>query len=382
MEIVEVKEERFEEALALSEYAFQYKVPENERQDRINMYRSHTVFGIFNDGKLSAKLHIIPFETYLGAKKVKLGGIASVATYPEFRRKGYVKALIHHALKYMKDNQFSLSMLHPFEVSFYRKFGWELFSNLLKSELEKKDLVPMESVKGTIRRFTKDSHPSIIEQLYETYAEQFSGMLVRNKEWWLQQVYSNHAAVYYDAQDQACGYIMYDVEKSKMHVEEFVALSEEGRRGLWNFICQHDSMVNEVHMTTFDQEELFFSLEEPRIKQERKPYFMARVVDVGAILHEYPFDWSNQERSIILHVVDEQAPWNNDSFQLDGEKIKRVDRMKEGIHLSVQSLATILLGYKRPQTMQRMGRVKGDITQIKELEKLVPNRPSFFYDFF
>ena len=37
------------------------------------------------------------------------------------------------------------------------------------------------------------------------------------------------------------GYVLYEVKGSKMKIEEFVALNDEGRDGLWNFICQHDS---------------------------------------------------------------------------------------------------------------------------------------------
>ena len=41
----------------------------------------------------------------------------------------------------MKKDGFTVSMLHPFAVSFYRKYGWELCANLLKCHISKSDLV-------------------------------------------------------------------------------------------------------------------------------------------------------------------------------------------------------------------------------------------------
>ena len=39
--------------------------------------------------KVAAKLHLIPFHISRGKEKFKMGGVAGVATYPEYRRSGY-----------------------------------------------------------------------------------------------------------------------------------------------------------------------------------------------------------------------------------------------------------------------------------------------------
>lgn len=57
-------------------------------------------------------------------------------------------------------------------------------------------------------------------------------------------------------------------------------VNREAQRGLWNFICQHDSMLNEVELTVRMEEDLDFLTVEPRVKQDIYPYSMARIVDV------------------------------------------------------------------------------------------------------
>ena len=299
MNVIQLKEDKFREALRLSEYAFQYKANEERVEQQITrMKESHQIYGIMEGEELAAKLHLIPFHIYIGKEKFKMGGVAGVATYPEYRRSGYVKELLQHSLQTMKRDGYSVSMLHPFAVSFYRKYGWELCANRIVCQMTKSDLIIKKQVNGTVKRFSKDNHPEEVENLYETFAERFSGMLVRGRKWWLQAVYHDLTlAVYYDENKTAAGYILYKIENSKMKVEEFVPLHNEARIGLWNFICQHDSMIKDLEMILSETEPLLYTLQEPRVKAEVTPYFMGRIVDVEQFLNNMNVTGTTRARS-------------------------------------------------------------------------------------
>ena len=385
MNVIQLKEDKFREALRLSEYAFQYKVDEERLQQQLTkMKESHEIYGIMEGKDLAAKLHLIPFHIYIGKEKFKMGGVAGVATYPEYRRSGYVKELLQHSLQRMKKDGFTVSMLHPFAVTFYRKYGWELCANLLVCHLTKSDLVMKKQVNGTVKRFNKENHPEEVEKLYETFAERFSGMLVRNEKWWLQAVYEDLTlAIYYDENKTAAGYMLYKIEKSKMTVEEFVPLHNEARNGLWNFICQHDSMIKELEMTVSENEQLLYTLQEPRVKTEIKPYFMGRIVDVEQFLKQYELNWNNVQQEVILHITDSFAPWNNVSVRLANYEIAIIEEpMDKGINLDINALSTILLGYKRPLELNELELISGSEEEIRAFENVVPVRKSFIYDFF
>ncbi|CAM4066708.1 GNAT family N-acetyltransferase [Bacillus paranthracis] len=385
MNVIRLKEDKFREALRLSEYAFQYKVEEERMQQQLTrMKESHEVYGIMEGNDLAAKLHLIPFHIYIGKEKFKMGGVAGVATYPEYRRSGYVKELLQHSLQTMKKDGYTVSMLHPFAVTFYRKYGWELCANLLVCHLTKSDLVMKKQVNGTVKRFNKENHPEEVEKLYETFAERFSGMLVRNEKWWLQAVYEDLTlAIYYDENKTAAGYMLYKIEKSKMTVEEFVPLHNEARNGLWNFICQHDSMIKELEMTVSENEQLLYTLQEPRVKTEIKPYFMGRIVDVEQFLKQYELNWNNVQQELILHITDSFAPWNNVSVRLANYEITIIEEpMDKGIKLDINALSTILLGYKRPLELNELELISGSEEEIRAFENVVPVHKPFIYDFF
>ena len=385
MNVIRLKEDKFREALRLSEYAFQYKVDEDRLQQQLTrMKESHEVYGIMEGNDLAAKLHLIPFHIYIGKEKFKMGGVAGVATYPEYRRSGYVKELLQHSLQTMKKDGYTVSMLHPFAVAFYRKYGWELCANLLVCHMTKSDLVMKKQVNGTVKRFNKENHPEEVEKLYETFAERFSGMLVRNEKWWLQAVYEDLTlAIYYDENKTAAGYMLYKIENYKMTVDEFVPLHNEARNGLWNFICQHDSMIKELEMTVSENEQLLYTLQEPRVKTEIKPYFMGRIVDVEQFLKQYELNWNNVQQEVILHITDSFAQWNNITVRIANHEITIIEEpIDKGIKLDINALSTILFGYKRPLELNELELISGSEEEIRAFENVVPVRKPFIYDFF
>jgi predicted acetyltransferase len=390
MGIRTLQKEQYVEAIRLSEYAFQYKLSDEKLASRVEwMEKYHEVFGIMEGTEIAAKFHLLPSHIYFGQQKMKMGGIAAVATYPEHRRKGYIKELFQFALKKMKEEGYTISMLHPFSVPFYRKYGFELFSNKTVSTLAKEHLVMHNHVDGYMKRVPSGIYLEDMSVVYEQYAQKFTGMLARTKDWWLQSILQDgHSAIYYNKQGEPQGYIVYEIENYKMTVDEFVALDSEARSGLWNFICQHDSMANEVIFTTYDREPLFFSLHEPRIKMDTKPYFMARIVDVESFVQQYDFEWGNDVEEVTIHISDESAPWNEQTIVFKEGAVHVTARgesstiEEKGLHITVNSLSVLLFGYKRPLELFEIGAITGNIEEIKQLEKLIPLHQPYFYDFF
>ncbi|MFC4619040.1 enhanced intracellular survival protein Eis [Camelliibacillus cellulosilyticus] len=387
MTVRQLSDNQLRETIRLSEYAFQYKVAKDDIDEWLEKLKKyHRVFGIYEEEQLAAKLHLLSFEVFLGAEKVKMGGVAGVATYPEFRRRGYVKELLKHAFIYMKNHGVCISMLHPFSVAFYRKFGYELLCQQRKSTLTKSDLNIAQIAGGRIKRYNKENHSDDVERVYQQFAARHPGMLVRDRDFWLDFVYDDDwiAAVYYNTSHVPRGYILYNIKDSKMKVEEFVPLDQDARQGLWHFICQHDSMVKEVVMVTPEQEPFFFTLAEPGVKTKIKPYGMVRIVDVLPFFKQYPFNWGSEGEGVFLHISDPFAAWNNLSLRLkDGEvKIVNHDAVDKGISLDINALSTALFGYKRPAELYDIGRISGPKTSIETFDGLIPNNKPFLYDYF
>lgn len=393
LEIVQLTGNQLQEAIQLDEYAFQFKADDDQREKELEKLKKfYKIYGIYEGQELAAKVELISFDIHLGDKRLKMGGIAGVATYPEFRRKGYIKELLEHVLVEMRKGDYSVSMLHPFFVSFYRKFGWEILSNQLKMSMKKTDLFRNEPVGGKIKRFDQHSHPDDLEQVYNQFAGKYYGMVVRDRDIWQSFVYGHDndwiTAVYYNEENQPTGYILYKVNHSKMVVKEFASLDREARSGLWNFICQHDSMIDELEMTTPEDEPVFFTLKDPRVKSELSPYGMVRIVDVASFFNQYPFQWEHVDAKVVLHIADSTAPWNDQTIVFKDQEIimvneEEVDSYRDqGVELTINALSTVLFGYKGPWELYEINQISGSETDIQAFDKLLPHEQPFLYNFF
>jgi predicted acetyltransferase len=391
-EIRWLTEHDYEESFLLSQYAFQYKLTEEEKEAKKRLMKMQEIWGDFEENRLAAKIHLIPLAVFIHGKEFKMGGVAGVATWPEYRRKGKVSALLKVALDEMRKKEQTVSFLHPFQFDFYRRFGWELFACYKKLTIENKNLVFLPRTNGTIERVAKEHIFTTLNPIYETFCSQYNGMLKRTEVWWEDKVLTKdmHAVIYANEQNKKMGYMLYEMKNRQMNVQEIIVLDEEARRGLWNFICQHDSMADKVTIITSPDDPLPYLLYNPRITQEIHPYFMGRIVDLERFLQKYPFKIIGE--TVFLHIYDEFAPWNTGIYQLseEGVKVFRKEREKgvcvhppkRGLQLDINTAASLFLGYERPLAFYNMGKIKGNKEEAERLEAMIPPRKAFFIDFF
>jgi predicted acetyltransferase len=380
--ITKLRQSDYEKSLQLSEYAFQYEVPAEKRKNRLAQLNNQDVYCIFNDEILTSKLHLLQLEIWIGKQKFSMGGIAGVATYPEYRRKGFVRSLISHSLEQMKNQDLTLSMLHPFNIDFYRKYGWEVFAYVDRLYLIKKDLLPMKEVKGLVRRFNKNSYPEELHGIYEQYSKKHNGMLVRTQEWWKERSITDlWIAIYYDEVEAPQGYISYEVKNEKLKVAEFIPLTPNARLGLWNYICQHDSMINEAELILNPNEPLPYLFKDPRVKMEKHPYFMSRIVDVEGFLNSHLRNVRFDE-CVHLTIKDDYASWNDRTFKIEKQVVKESDPSDSTLMMTINTFTALIFGVHSPQALRAMGQIEGKKEDVSKLKKLTTQYSPFFYDFF
>lgn len=386
-------EKEYEGVLTLSQYAFQYTLTEEQKNQKKKTLERQQIWAVFDENNdIESKLHILPHQVWIEGQPVSMGGIAGVATWPEYRRLGNVASLIMHALKEMKKDGYILSYLHPFKVSFYRKYGWELIADKSSYELSKEHFVPFRSVNGMVKRINIEKGWEILNKVYEQFSQLYNGMLKRNKFWWLNHVQSPgfHFVAALDEQQQVVGYMMYKVENKIFEVEEFIPLNEQAFKILWNFICQHDSMVNQLSIRRAGDEAWWFLLDNPHCKQTTFPYFMGRIVDAAAFLELYPFKLD--EHSVFLHLYDEHCPWNNGAYHIKNGIVTPFLKGKEGntcthppkrgLQLDIQTLTAALLGYRSVKQLSQMGKITGDAQETEKFAEIITRRNTSFLDFF
>ena len=113
---------------------------------------------------------------------------------------------------------------------------------------------------------------------------------------------------------------------------------------------------------------------------------MARIVDVEKFLEKYPFVNTSSNNKLTFNITDPMLDWNNGVFSItwdeDGNNIISREENSEVIDISIQTLVTMLMGYKRPKYLNRMEKINVSKNAIKLLEKVIPLEQAYFSDYF
>jgi predicted acetyltransferase len=392
-EIRQITPGEVKDALALSEFAFQVELTQEQREQRIAQTKPEQVWGCFYEGRLAAKLHLLELQTWIQGKPFAMGGIAGVATWPEYRRGGLVSRMLDQALRVMRDQGQTVSFLHPFQFAFYRKFGWETYCDYKKYEIGVEQLPKLPPQPGRVERIEwGNGQLPLLNSIYGIYAARYNGTLVRDEAWWERLLGGSKkgtAAVYYDVSGEPAGYVFYQVKDKTCTVHELICLHHGARRALWRFLADHDSMLTTLTVQAPADDQLTFLLDNPRVRQEVVPYFMARIVDVATFVEKYPFT-SGVEHVLQLRVTDLQAEWNHGCFHIEIDesgtaRVERIGEPAEGVLLletDIPTLSAMLMGYQRPSFLREIGRVQGEPAAVEAWEELIPVRQTYLPDFF
>ncbi|WP_027086307.1 GNAT family N-acetyltransferase [Cohnella panacarvi] len=394
MAIRQLSQEHYEERMALSQFAFQFRLSEADIESRRQKWRPSHDWGYFDEnGRLLSALTVIPFETWVQGRKLAMGGVAGVATWPDARRQGCVRKLLAHSLEEMKRAGQTVSMLYPFSFAFYRAYGWEFTIERKRYTLATGQLPKRVDVPGRVTRVAKPE-PAVLNAVYEVYASRYSGMLARSDEWWADKLLSKAGtcAVYESESGKPEGYVLYDVADRKLTVLDWASVTEQARDALWTYISNHDSMIEEATLDVPMDDPLTFLLANPRIKQEIVPYFMSRIVDAEAFVTMVAWEAGTSDESVALRLSDPHASWNDGTFKLQWDaggqaRLERISAEEAAateacIACDIQTLTAMLLGDRRPSFLREVGRVAGDDLAIARLERRIPARKTCLMDFF
>lgn len=346
------------------------------------------VLGWFDGDNLVSQVATYPMKVNIFNHIYDMGGVTGVGTYPEYSNQGLMHKLLFQALSDMRDRHQYISYLFPYSIPYYRQKGWELISDKIVYEISDYQLPKRQPVQGDVRRVEIESE--VIKTTYHQYAKQTHGALIRDKlawnEYWLWDTDDVSAAVYFGEDDSPEGYVIYWISDEVFHIKDMIFLTQEARKGLWNFIGAHFSMITKVVGSTYTDEPLAFLLEDADIKETISPYYMARIVDAQAFISEFPFKPDNTKRIWHFTLSDPLLPWNEGSFVLDIQEDGHAtltpipERCADSI--DIQTLTTMLLGYKRPDYLNRIGRLKCSADIVDMLEDAIEQQTVYFSDYF
>lgn len=392
--IRELNAQDLEQYNALLRYAFQvtkktlheYGWEEDEiKQSKFPILERADVWGCFDGNALVSQFAVYPLEMNIHSVIYPIGFVTSVATYPEYSGMGLMSQLMARGLAEMRCQGQSLALLYPYSIPLYRHRGWEIVSDKMRYRIRDNQLPRHIDVPGYVRRVGRD-HPDFMT-LHTRFARKTHGCLFRNplawEEYWRWSEDDTAVAIYYNAHDEAQGYMVYLIRDDSMSIREMIYLNSEARKGLMKYISAHESMINDVTGNHYMNEPIAFSLDDSDIRETIRPYIMGRIVDIDVFMARYRVD-PDVRGSVTFEVSDPFLAWNNRTFTFrlhDGRVLPEAAPCPKRARLSIGSLTTLLLGYKRATELARLDKIDADEATIRLLENAIMAEKPFISDY-
>ena len=269
----------------------------------------------------------------------------------------------------------------------YRHKGWEIVSDKMTFRIRDNQLPKPQPVPGKVRRIAWDD-PSLAA-VHDRFAAKTHGCLVRNAlawdEYWRWDVDDEVVAMYYDAAEEPQGYLVYLLKREIFKIKEMVYLNDEARRGMWDYVTAHYSMVTEVSGCNYTNHSLAFTLEDSDIRETVQPYVMARIVDFAAFIMSYNFAEASSGDAITFRIHDKVLDWNEQEFTVrfhaDGTHTLSAEPSPYTAEMSIGTATCMLMGYKRPAYLKSIDRLTADAKTTALLERLIPTGKAYFSDY-
>jgi len=375
-----LKEEDLEQLFALRRVAFLDRSDFSDPEVRArHLARLPHTRGYFEGERLSSACVLFPFEMYLGGQPVKMGGLASVLSAPEFRRRGHVKALLLDALARLREAGTPWCLEYPFDPRFYGRYAWQSVPGGVVVSAPSDRLFRGPAPEAE-QLGPGDVHT--LEPLYKRWAQEYNFTLTRESEvrpGWTQLVrrpWETQERLIYRLQGAYCVLeLAYEQGRTELSVHDYAYTSPEGRARLLTFIGAFHGQAERVTLHLPADEPLLFDLQ--GYVTPDAPTLQARIVDVKLALEALP---STFVSTFVLRVRDDFCGWNDGTFQIEmsasGNRVTTAQASPD-LTLDVRTLALLLSGGSSTHAAGRAGLLEGDMAAAGALGALSGGRRPF-----
>ena len=243
-----------------------------------------------NDGKtLTASLECISKRSYFGNTTLGCVGIGGVASKPEYRRAGAVRALFGKVFELAPSKGWDISILYPFSAVYYRKFGYETALTHTNAVVSFERLAGFE--RNTSVTVCKKEQLGRLLTLYNAVASKTNLMFERTDGTYFNLEPYHDAAYTYiwsNAAGEDRGYVSYTVDRpsSTVSVREICFFDREALAGLLGFLRCYDGNQKKLSFEKLPVSSPVFELfgEPNAFTRTLQPGGSLRVINLESVL--------------------------------------------------------------------------------------------------
>ena len=325
------------------------------------------IYGVYDSGKLVAAYLLYPFQMRLRNSIVPIGGIGMVCSRPDYRRKGVIRFMIKKSIETMRSKDMVASILYPFNVNFYRKYGWELFFRKKVVSFNPALLMTKEdsSVAVEYLKFPdKDC-----KEFYNEHVRKEYNMVLRDSTHWKKQLeLSNSEAsngiVKFEKDGKIVGIMALYLSggetafESIATVKDFIYNDRNTKEAMLNYLKTLSLQVSKLKMVLPENFILWPYLSDQPSEEKTGNAGMIRIVSMEKL---DGLAVNFELESLIVSVNDEFSGENSGNFEIKTEKgllkISKSSKSSE-ITCDIGCFSSVISGFTNFKEMIEADRVR------------------------
>ncbi len=363
------KFDEVEKILEIASFSFGIK---QEKQDKFKKYLGKLLksdvelYGVFDEERLVAGYLLYPFEMRFRENVVPMGGIGLVCSRPDYRGKGAVKFMLKEAIKTMIQKSMKVSVLYPFNIDFYRKYGWELFFTrkiiTLSPGLLKKSSV--EDIEAVHYRYPDEE----IKNYYNEKVKTFYNFALRNDFLWKRHLdneisgSASEGVVKFVKDGKVVGILTLQIKSedfgSKASVGSMVYENEDVKRAMFDYLRKLSHQVSQMELWV-PEDFLIWPYLSDRPSNIKKRYAGMIRVNSMNLLNGLKID--NEKVNFTIFIKDKTNEENEGTWKIkSNEGFLSVEKSSENpdLETDIATFSSIMSGFTDFSEMIRADRVK------------------------
>ncbi len=377
------------QVIPIAKSAFAFRQPEQGSVDEwlaASIRHERELYGVYEADQLLSAFMLYEFQMRLRNSVIPMGGIGMLCSRLDARGKGTVRCMLGNALVTMKEKGHVVSVLDPFDESFYRNYGWEKFSRRQIIELSPGIFCIPNNPDSEFAAIDLPFPDDESMAFYNAYAARHYTLAQRGQREWERRMkvfawsvdVAARGVVRFSKADQVVGLMEYELTrksgeyKSTFTVTLLAYEEEDVLREMLRYLKQLSHQVSSVRLSLPLDIELwpYFS-DRPKQCMVRDE-FMIRIVSMEA-LDGLAID--APDMAIGIDVNDQQAPWNKGIWELSIDS--RILRVKRGertdLRCGIGVLSSVISGFSTIEEMIAVQHAKALATyQGQDFPKAVP----------
>ena len=283
-------------------------------------------WGLFDDeGAMVTSISTLRHSISFGGTAIDAGEVHMVGSLPEHRGVGGVRSLMGQILRDFRERGDALAVLIPFSCSFYRKFGFEMASRVMRQRVAIDQLADF-ACDLRVTQVREEDGLQPVRTLWDTYALTHNLAELRNDGAWAWRGNGDYGApdflhperprytyMLWDDDNKPCAYLRFSFFHEpdmpfvgELAVDEFVWDTPHALRSALGFLYRMRAKVSHVNFELPDVDLATLLPESDQVEQRVDSHVMARLLDVEQLLRLMP--QPHGTGSYVLEVKDAFLP--------------------------------------------------------------------------